>query len=97
MSVTKEEVKSFIRAVRIKQDAIIAANYATNSQFNSLKNDVADLKNNELDPNDFVKVENGKGLSTNDFTTAEKAIIAELAKQSETGFNEDDIDEVFAD
>lgn len=97
MSITKEEVKSFIRAVRIKQDAIIAANYAPAAQLNAIKNDVEAIKANALNPDDFVKAEDGKGLSTNDFTAAEKAILAELSKQSETGFNEADLEEIFAD
>ena len=47
MSVTKDEVKSFVRAVRIKQDAIIAATY-TIALFSLLQKDIGDLRSAAL-------------------------------------------------
>lgn len=93
----KEDIKSFIKAVRIKQDALIAATYAPAPLVNTLKGDVDYLKNNQIDPTNFVPAEDGKGLSTYDFTAVDKAILAELANQSTEGFTEEDLDDVFSD
>ena len=68
MSVTKEEVKNFIRLVRIEMDARYAATYAPSQQVvalhNALKNEIENLTGNEIDTSKFVAAEDGKGLST---------------------------------
>ena len=86
MSVTKDEVKSFVRAVRIKQDAIIAATYAPIALFSLLQKDIGDLSY-QVDTVDNDNIDDG-------FTAAERAILAELANQST--FNAADVDDVFS-
>ena len=97
MSVTKEEVKSFIRAVRIQQDILIAQTYAPLSTVAVLKDEIEELKarlGDEIDTSMFVTRDE---LTPCDFTAAEKAILAELASQSDTGFTEADLEDVFKD
>lgn len=95
MSVTKEEVKNFIRLVRIEMDARYAALYAPSTQVVAIKNEMEKLTGNEIDTTMFVKAEDGKGLSTENFTTEEKALLAKLADDSDTGFTAADLADIF--
>lgn len=93
MSVTKEEVLNFIRRVRIAHDAKIAAKYATISEFGVLQNSVSELSTMELDTSNFVVQENGKGLSTNDFTDADKEKLNNLdADATNSTFSTEDLE-----
>lgn len=94
MAVTKEEVKSFIRAVRIKQDALIAATYAPIANVALLKDDIDVIKDSIPDTSQFITADD---VPPCDFTAVEQAILAELATQSESGFTASDLDDVFAD
>ena len=96
MSVTKEEVKRFIRLVRIEMDARYNAAFATSSQVTALKNELEKATGTEIDTSQFVAAEDGKGLSTNDYTSEEKALLAQLANDSGTTFTEADLNDVFS-
>lgn len=96
MSVTKEEVKNFIRLVRIEMDARYAKIYAPVSQVVALKNELEQATGTEIDTSQFVAAEDGKGLSTEDFTTEEKALLSQLANDSSTEFTEADLADVFS-
>ena len=48
-------------------------------------------------PNNFVLQEDGKGLSTEDFTTEEKKLLASLAKETTSGFDAQDLLDIFDD
>lgn len=96
MAVTKKEVKNFIRAVRIEMDARYAATYAPAVQVAALKNELEKATGTEIDTSQFVAAVDGKGLSTEDFTTEEKALLSKLANDSSTEFTEADLADVFA-
>lgn len=95
----KNSILNFIRLVRLEQDRRIAVKYATGAQMTALVGRVANLAENvdNIDLTNFVEKETGKGLSTNDFTTAEKAILAQLNAGDDSGFSEDDFTAVFSD
>lgn len=90
-------LKDNVDAIESKQDALTAAQLdAVNSGINSTK--VAQIATNASDISDIetalggkVDKETGKGLSTNDFTTAEKTKLDDLAeiKSIGTGLNLD--------
>lgn len=96
MSVTKEEVKRFIRLVRLEMDARYAKTYALVSQVVALKNEIEQATGTEIDTSQFVAAEDGKGLSTEDFTTEEKALLSQLANDSSTEFTDADLADVFS-
>ncbi len=95
MSVTKEEVKSFIRAVRIEMDRRYAVQFPSAEMFTTLQSEVAELQNKaDIDTSNFVERDGDKGLSTNDYTDAEKELLAQLADDAE-GFTEADLEDIF--
>lgn len=96
MSVTKAEVKRFIRLVRLEMDARYAKTYAPISQVVALKNEIEQATGTEIDTSQFVAAEDGKGLSTEDFTTEEKALLSQLANDSSTEFTDADLADVFS-
>lgn len=97
--VTKEEVKSFVRAVRIEMDARYAAKFATNSSVAVVKSDLNSLADKvddiNIDTDNFVEKEEGKVLSSNDFTDADKQVIEEL--RGNASFDTSDVADIFDD
>lgn len=95
MSVTKEEVKSFIRAVRVEMDRRYAVQFPSAEMFTVLQSEVAELQNKaDVDTGNFVERDGDKVLSTNDYTDAEKALVAQLADDAE-GFTVEDLADIF--
>jgi hypothetical protein len=95
----KESILNFIKLVRLEQDRRIAIKYATGAQLTALVGRVSQIAEtvDDIDLSNFVEKETGKGLSTNDFTTAEKAILAQLKASDDSGFSEADFAAVFTD
>ena len=56
-----------------------------------------DVQGGTTDLSGYVEVETGKGLSTNDFTTAYKDALDSLVSGSAETFSNDDISEIFND
>ena len=77
-------------------DARYAKIYAPVSQVVALKNELEQATGTEIDTSQFVAAEGGKGLSTEDFTTEEKALLSQLANDSSTEFTEADLADVFS-
>ena len=98
-AVSKEEVKSFIKDVVARWNQIADAKYAVNSTVNTVKGDLDTLEDKVADINtdNFVEKVDGKGLSTEDFTTEEKKLLASLAKDNSEGFTAEDLEDIFAD
>ena len=95
MSVTKEEVKSFIRAVRVEMDRRYAVQFPSAEMFTVLQSEVAELQNKaDVDTSNFVERDGDKVLSSNDYTDAEKELLAQLADDAE-GFTEADLEDIF--
>lgn len=86
MSVTKEEVKSFVRAVRIEMDARNAAKFAPVSMLAALKGDFGDLEE---------KVADMETSGTQEEETISDDTAAELDTNS--SFDASDVLDVFAD
>ena len=98
-SVTKDEVKAFVKAVRIEMDARNAAKFAPNVTVSNVKSELGDLKEEvaQINTDNFVEKEDGKVLSSNDFTTEEKETLARLAKESNDTFDASDVLDIFSD
>ena len=98
-AVSKEEVKNFLILFRKEMEARIAAKYATFPAVNTMKGDLDTLEDKVADINtdNFVEKVDGKGLSTEDFTTEEKKLLASLAKDNSEGFTAEDLEDIFAD
>ena len=96
---TKDEVKSFIRAVRIEMDARYNSKFAQASSLALVKSDLSSLEdkvdNINTDNSNYVEKEDGKTLSSNDFTDADKQALDELANNS--SFDASDVLDIFAD
>ena len=97
MSVSKEEVKSFIRLVRMEMDKRYALQFASNTEMTVLQTEIADLQNREeVDTSNFVERDGDKVLSTNDYTDAEKALLQQLADSArDSTFTEADLADIF--
>lgn len=97
MSVSKEEVKSFIRAVRIEMDKRYAIQFPSNAEFTVLQSEVAELQGrDDVDTSNFVERDGDKVLSTNDYTDAEKQLLARLADDADDStFTEADLLDIF--
>ena len=98
----KQMILNFIKLVRVEQDRRIAENYpaiahfvALKSELNQLAEAVGDISGIDFD--NFVTKDGNKQLSTNDFSDAEKALLANLATEGSEGFTEADFLSVFAD
>ena len=98
-SVTKDEVKAFVRSVRIEMDRRNAAKFAPAASFNSVKGELDSLQNevNNINLDNFVEQIPGKGLSTNDFTDDDKKLLAQLAKETNSAFDAADVLDIFDD
>ena len=97
--VSKDEVKKFVRDVRIELDARYAAKFAPNSTLANVKSDLGSLEDEvaQINTDNFVEKELGKGLSSNDFTTEEKETLARLAKEQNSSFDATDVADIFDD
>ena len=97
MSVSKEEVKSFIRLVRMEMDKRYALQFASNTEMTVLQTEIAELQNREeVDTSNFVERDGDKVLSTNDYTDAEKALLQQLADSAgDSTFTEADLADIF--
>lgn len=97
MSVSKEEVKSFIRLVRMEMDKRYALQFASNTEMTVLQTEIADLQNREeVDTSNFVERDGDKVLSTNDYTDAEKTLLQQLADSAgDSTFTEADLADIF--
>lgn len=101
-SVTKEQVKAFVRDVRIELDRRYAARFAPNSTLNSVKGDIGTLEDEVANIEDkfdgkYVEQVDGKVLSSNDFTDADKKLLARLAEESNSVFDASDVADIFND
>ena len=87
-SVSKDDVKWFVKEVVKVWDARNTAKFAPNSALNATKTDLAALEGEvaNINTDNFVEKVQGKGLSSNDFTNEEKALLAQLAKSSTNGY-----------
>ena len=95
MAISKDEVKTFIKLCLVEFQKRSDSKYAELAHYNVLKQAVEEVSGNLLDPNDFVTKQDGKGLSSEDYTTAEKALLAQLAAYNNVaGFTSTDVQEV---
>ena len=97
-AVSKESVKWFVTAVVAELDKRNNAKFASNTALNAVKSDLTDLEDKvaDIDADKFVVKVQGKGLSSNDFTNEEKALLAELANATNATFDEEDVADVFS-
>lgn len=91
----KENIKSFVKAVRIEMDARNAAKFATTNQVAALKGEIADIDTGDIDTSEFVKQESGKGLSEQNYSSADAAILHQLASDSSDKFTAADVNDIF--
>lgn len=96
-SVSKDDVKWFIKAVVQEWDARNNAKFAPNSALNATKTDLAALEGEvaNINTDNFVEKVQGKGLSSNDFTNEDKALLAQLAKETNSSFDVQDVLDIF--
>ena len=97
MSVTKEEVKRFIRLVRMEMDKRYAVQFPSATEFTVLQTEVAELQNKEdVNTDNFVERDGDKVLSSNDYTDEEKALLQQLANDADDStFTEADLADIF--
>lgn len=93
----KENIKTFIRLVIDEQNRRIASSYAPASQLAVVKADIYDIKKSvdSFNPSDFVEKEDGKTLSSYDYSATDKALLTKLAASSNEGFTADDLADIF--
>ena len=93
----KENIKAFVKAVIVEQDKRNARKYATTNQVAALKGEIDDIDTTDIDTSNFVVQEDGKGLSEQNFTTEDKAILGALANNDKEGFTAQDVLDIFDD
>ena len=91
----KENIKSYIRAVRVEMDKRNAAKFATSNQVAALKGEIADIDTENIDTSEFVKQEDGKGLSEQNYSSADAAILHQLAADGTSNFTAADVLDIF--
>ena len=91
----KENIKAYIKAVRIEMDKRNAARFATSNQIAALKGEIEDIDTGDIDTSEFVKQESGKGLSEQNYSTADAAILRQLASDSSDSFTAADVADIF--
>ena len=96
-AVTKEAVKFYLKAVVKEWDARNARKFAPNETVNTVKTDLDKLEDkvDDINTDNFVVQENGKGLSTNDFTDEHKTLLEALARETNSAFNAQDVLDIF--
>lgn len=91
----KENIKAFIKAVRIEMDARNAANFATVNQVAALKGEIDGIDTADIDTSEFVKQEDGKVLSEQNYSSADAAILHQLASGGGDIFTAADVADIF--
>ena len=91
----KENIKAYIKAVRIEMDKRNAARFATSNQVAALKGEIEGIDTGDIDTSEFVKQESGKGLSEQNYSTADAAILHQLASDSSDSFTAADVADIF--
>lgn len=96
-AVTKEAVKAYLKAVVKEWDARNASKFAPIPAVNTVKTDLDILegKVDDINTDNFVVQENGKGLSTNDFTNEHKTLLENLARETDSAFDAQDVLDIF--
>ena len=96
-AVTKEAVKLYLKAVVKEWDARNASKFAPIPAVNTVKTDLDILEDkvDDINTDNFVVQENGKGLSTNDFTDEHKTLLENLARQTDSAFDYQDVLDIF--
>ena len=96
-SVSKDDVKWFVKQVVIEWDKRNLAKFAPNSSVNSVKDDLNLLETEvaNISTENFVEKVDGKGLSSNDFTNEHKTLLENLAKDNNSTFDAADVLDIF--
>ena len=96
-AVTKDAVKAYLKAVVKEWDARNASKFAPIPAVNTVKTDLDILEDkvDDINTDNFVVQENGKGLSTNDFTDEHKTLLGNLARQTDSAFDAQDVLDIF--
>lgn len=96
-AVTKEAVKLYLKAVVKEWDARNASKFAPIPVVNTVKTDLDILEDkvDDINTDNFVVQENGKGLSTNDFTDEHKTLLEALARETNSAFDAQDVLDIF--
>ena len=96
-AVTKDAVKAYLKAVVKEWDARNASKFAPIPAVNTVKTDLDILEDkvDDINTDNFVVQENGKGLSTNDFTDEHKTLLENLARQTDSAFDAQDVLDIF--
>ncbi len=91
----KENIKDFVKAVRVEMDKRYAAKFATTNQVAALKGEIEGIDVGDIDTSEFVKQESGKGLSEQNYSSADAAILHQLASDGSYIFTADDVADIF--
>ena len=96
-SVSKEDVKAFVKAVVKEWDARNASKFAPNAAVNTVKTDLDKLEDkvDDINTDNFVEKVDGKGLSSNDFTNEHKTLLENLARETNSAFDAQDVLDIF--
>ena len=96
-AVTKEAVKAYLKAVVKEWDARNASKFAPIPAVNTVKNDLNILEDkvDDINTDNFVEKVDGKGLSSNDFTDEHKTLLENLAKETNSAFDAQDVLDIF--
>lgn len=96
-AVTKEAVKSYLKAVVKEWDARNAAKFAPIPAVNTVKTDLNILEDkvDDINTDNFVEKVDGKGLSSNDFTNEHKTLLENLARETDSAFDAQDVLDIF--
>ena len=96
-AVTKEAVKLYLKAVVKEWDARNAAKFAPNETVNTVKTDLNILEDkvDDINTDNFVEKVDGKGLSSNDFTNEHKTLLENLARETDSAFDAQDVLDIF--
>ena len=96
-AVTKDAVKAYLKAVVKEWDARNASKFAPIPAVNTVKTDLNILEDkvDDINTDNFVKKVNGKGLSSNDFTDEHKTLLENLARETNSAFDAQDVLDIF--
>ena len=98
----KDAIINFLRQFRIAFENRLENQFATSGELTALQNSIptgdnaSENNQSNIDTSNFVLQEDGKGLSTNDFTDADKELLNSLSENSESlNFSSSDLDYIF--
>ncbi|MBR6889115.1 MAG: hypothetical protein IKN16_11835 [Selenomonadaceae bacterium] len=96
-SVSKDDVKWFVKQVVLEWDKRNLAKFAPTPSVNSVKSDLELLESEvaNINTDTFVEKVDGKGLSSNDFTNEHKTLLENLAKENNSTFDAADVLDIF--